>query len=772
LGGGRGKKDPPKSRLLTSIVPVILLGLLAGISGRDVRAAQADHVAVPPVRAGTAGSAQNASPSAGATFDSVFTLSNAGVPSAIGLHGVDASHSISFSVARNRLVKTATMKLRYHLSPGLLPGVSQLNVSLNGTMFASLAAGANPSSGDQTGLLEATVDLPTDLLVHDNQLTFQFVGHYTTPCEDPSNSTLWAQVDPNSTIELAGTFLPLTNDLSLLPLPFYDSGVNPHPVVPIVFLAPPSPKAMQAAGIVASWFGILNGHRPVRFPVSLGAIPAGNTVVIAEDAMQIPASLGVGAVSGPTVAMVTNPSDPSSNVLLVAGSNEEELLTAASALVLHGDTWQGQRVSIQDFAPPAPRKVDDAPRWLSTDKSQPANLGEIAQTGDLQGDGSVPLAVYMRIPPDLYFGERQNLPFHLSYRYDGVPLGAGSTLQVRMTGAYVSSTPLPHQDKASMVLETVVPVPVVDLRPFSNTLLLNFAFQPAKDGNCAAGMPANLQGAVLKDSTLDITGIPHWTKLPNLELFANAGYPFTRKADLAETAVVLPNQPSAGELEIFLTMMGHFGAQTGYPVLGVTVTDTAGMSRDGHRDYLVIGTVDDQPALQALDRWLPVGVNGGGLQVRDLHGLFDRFASWRAGSSGAATSGLLETAGGLPDALMEGIEWPSGSKRSVVVVIVRDEAAISSFLSAFLRSSQSSDISQSVSVLHGAQFSSYQIGGAAFWSGELSPGMHAVLIFQRFPWLITIVALIFCFLMAVLIQARLRRRARERLQGGELQDRD
>jgi cellulose synthase (UDP-forming) len=768
LGGGNGKRNAPKSRLATSIAPVLLLGLLAGVSGRDVRAAQADAVTVPPVRAGTTGSSEKALPPAAAgSFDNVFTLSDAGVPSAVTLHGVDASHSVYFSVARNRLVKSATMKLRYHLSPGLLPGVSQLNVSLNGTMFASLAAGPNPSSGDQTGLLEATLNLPTDLLVHDNQLTFEFIGHYAPECEDPSNSTLWAQVDPNSTIELAGTFLPLTNDLSLLPLPFYDAGVNPHPVVPLVFLAPPSPKATQAAGIVASWFGILNGSRPVRFPVSFGAIPVGNTIVIAENAAEIPATLGVTAVSGPTVAMVANPSDPTSNVLLVAGSNEEELLTAAMALALHGGTWQGPRASIQDFTLPAPRKSDDAPRWLSTDKDKAVNLGQIAQTSELQGDGSVPMGVYLRLPPDLYFGERQNLPFHLSYRYDGVPLGAGSTLQVSMNGAYVSSTPLPHQDKASMVLETVVPVPVIDLRPFSNTMMLNFAFQPAKDGRCSAEMPANLQGVVLKDSYLDITDVPHWTELPNLELFANAGYPFTRKADLAETAVVLPDQPSAVELEMFLTMMGHFGAQTGYPVLSVTVTTAAGMSSDGRKDYLVMGTARDQPALKMLDRWLPVGMDGDALHVRDLHGLFDRFAWWRSGGSSAAASGLLKTVGGLPDALIEGIEWPGGSKRSVVMVVVRDETEIPDFLSTFLRSSQSSDIAQSVSVLHDEQFSSYRIGSAVYRSGEISPLTHVTLIFQQFPWLIAIVVALFCFLMAVLIQARLRRQARERLQGDD-----
>jgi cellulose synthase (UDP-forming) len=417
---------------------------------------------------------------------------------------------------------------------------------------------------------------------------------------------------------------------------------------------------------------------------------------------------------------------------------------------------------VKDLALPAPRKPDDAPRWLSTSEGRAATLGQIAPTGDLQGDGSVPLAVYFRVPPDLDFGEKQNVPFHLSYRYDGVPLGAGSTLQIYVNGAYVSSTPLPHQDNASSVLETVVPIPISDLRPFSNTLTMSFAFQVAHDGNCAAAPPANLQGVILKDSYIDLAGIPHWTTLPNLELFANAGYPFTRKADLADTAVVLPSQPSAAELELFLTMMGHFAGQTGYPVLNVTVTDAAGMAEDGARDYLVMGTAGDQPALQALDPMLPVGVDTAGLQIRDTQNLFDRIAWWRHGPD-QGQSGQLDTAGGLPDALLEAIEWPGGSGRSVVLVLLRNDSAIPEFLSAFLETSQSSSISQSVSVLHGEQFSSYRIGNSFYRVGDISPFTHTVMVFQEFPWLIAIVLVILCFLMAVLLQAKLRRQARLRL---------
>jgi cellulose synthase (UDP-forming) len=755
MGGPRGRKRKPKGRLVTRVTPLLLLALLAGGAGRETRA-QA------PAAGETAGA-----PAVG-TFDHVFTLADAGLPETLVLRGVEASHSIRFWVPRTEVVRTATMKLRYHFSPGLLPGNSQLNVSLNGTLFATLT----PAQSDgQSALLEATLSVPADLLKHDNQLSFEFVGHYAPQCEDPSNSTLWSRVDADSTIELAGSLLPLANDLKQLPLPFYDQGVDARPVVPIVFLAPPSAKAMQAAGVVASWFGVLNGDRAVRFPVSIGTIPAGSAVLIAEDARLLPASLEISATSGATVAMRDNPSDASGKLLVVTGGNADEMLTATMALALHGETWEGPQVSIQELTLPPARKPDDAPRWLSTEKDEAAKIGQIAQTTDLQGDGSTPLSVTLRLPPDLNFGDTQglnfgetkNLAFHMSYRYNGIPLGNGSSLQVYVNGAYVSSTPMPHLDKASPVLETVVPIPVSDLRPFTNTITFRFAFQPAKRGQCEDGVPPNLEGAILKDSYLDIAGIPHWTMLPNLELFANAGYPFTRKADLADTVVVLPDQPSTDELEMFLSMMGHFGAQTGSPALQVTVTDAAGMTSDGSKDYLVLGTVGDQPALKTLSASLPVGVDEGGLHVHDSEGLLDRAAWWRGRSSRPA--GQLDTAGGLPDALIEGVEWPGGSGRSVVVIALRDQTAIPDFVSAFLKARESRGIGQSVSLLHGAEFSSYPIGNRVYRVGETAWLTRLMVLFEEFPWLVAMVTVIFCYLMAVLLQAELRRRARMRLQG-------
>jgi cellulose synthase (UDP-forming) len=770
----------PRGKLASSIAPVVILvALLAALTtGAPSQAPDgldggAQARAVPPGQ-----------------FDNIFALSDVGVADTIVLRGVDSYHSLYFSVPQTQNVKTATMKLYYHFSPGLIPEISHLKVSLNGTLFATLAVTQQPTFAateandltsaqklqqDSTGvmihsensaLLVATLSMPAELLVHTNELTFEFIGHYTLQCEDPSNSTLWSHVDANSTVELAGGLLPLQNDLKLLPLPFYDEAVNLHPSIPMAFLSQPSPKAMQAAGIVASWFGILTDYKAVRFPTNVGTIPQGNVILFSENTAELPASLGLQGAIGPTIAMVTNPNDPYSKVLVITGETSDDLLRAAKVLALEFNQLAGASETVRLTMTPKARSPDDAPRWLTTDRI--TTLGEISQQGDLQGDGSVPVTVYSRIPPDLYWEGIQNVAFHMDYRYNGVPLANESTLQVYMNGAYVSSTPMPHTDKASANLSTVVPVPWVDMRPFSNSMNLKFVFQIAKKGRCQDTAPLNIQGAIVKSSYLDLRNIPHWKQMPNLEIFSNAGYPFTRMADLSDTAVVLPDQPTTDEIEMYLTMMGHFGAQTGYPVTNVTVINAAAM-KSSDKDLLVVGTVQDSPAIGQLNSYLPVRIESNGLHIQDTQGFFNPLAHtwWKVRSSDKIERGKLETIGAVPDSLIEGIESPYKSNRSVVLIMIRDGSVVHNWLKVFLKDAQSSNIQQSVSVFTGTKFISYRLGNDVYHVGSLNFLIRISLLFAEFPWLVVIGAAVICFLMATLLRALLRRHARRRLQGND-----
>jgi cellulose synthase (UDP-forming) len=278
-----------------------------------------------------------------------------------------------------------------------------------------------------------------------------------------------------------------------------------------------------------------------------------------------------------------------------------------------------------------------------------------------------------------------------------------------------------------------------------------------------------MQGAILSDSYLDLSSYPHYAPLPNLETFANAGFPFTRLADLAATTVVLPAAPTEQEIETFITLMGHFGRQTGFPALRVTVAGPDALQDGAAADFLVIGTGDDQPGFEKLSSSLPVTLRGGRIQVRDTQGFFApvlRQSWWKTQSSDQHTASGELTAGGTPDALIEGLRSPfdSAGNRSIVAIHLKDASALEPFLATLLNVQQSSAVSGSVAVLHGTEFQSFRIGTDVYHVGVLQWWMQIELWFMQYPYMIAVVIFALTFLLAVWARLWLRAKARARLK--------
>jgi cellulose synthase (UDP-forming) len=276
-----------------------------------------------------------------------------------------------------------------------------------------------------------------------------------------------------------------------------------------------------------------------------------------------------------------------------------------------------------------------------------------------------------------------------------------------------------------------------------------------------------MQGAILRDSYLDLRGYPHYAPLPNLEIFANAGFPFTRFADLSETTVVLPPTPTEQEIETFVTLMGHFGRQTGFPALRVTVAGPDALRLGARTDFLVIGTGDDQPGFDKLNGALPVALRSGQIQVRDSQGFFAplHHAWWKLRSDEHTESGDL-TASGTPDAVIEGVESPfdPGASRSVVAIHLRDASDFEPFMDTFLKVQQASDVSGSVAVLHGTQFQSFRIGSEVYHVGMVPWWTRIELWLRQVPWIVAVIVVLLALLVALWVRQWLRGRARARLR--------
>ncbi len=606
------------------------------------------------------------------SFSHAFTLANLGFAKGLRLTGTQGEQTVFLNVPGNEVVRSAVVNMRLRYSPGLLAHISQINLLLNGSVIGSFPIPENAVPGElQTFALSVN---PFQIETY-NHFTFQLIGHYTLQCEDPTNTTLWADILPSTEITLGGTLLNLPDRLSMLPAPFYYQAGQGRVTVPFFVLSGnASPRVIEAAGVVASWFGTLSNYRTVHFPTSMTSLPQGNAVVFVNSANGIPSSLaGVNlpTPTGPTIAVRTNPADPSSKILIVMGNNGGQVLTAARALVLGQYAMGGDTAVIGDLKMPQRRVPDDAPRWIST--STPTRIGMFTSGKSLQVAYIGDVQVHYRTPPDLFFWNIKDIPLYLRYSYNPGPIGPQSSLVVNSNSQFISGIALPGgKSRVSTVLDHTVEIPTAEIAPLDNYLDFFFGFQVSKEGPCKDVMPNTLRGAILPDSELDFTGIPHFTRLPNLALLANGGYPFTRYADLEQTAVVMPSATSAGSMETYLNLLGQFGAQTGYPALRVTVLTPGQTESAKGKNLIVIGTPSDQPLYSSWAAFLPLVTNAdGSVKINDLRGPFSQMLAdlpwWdtqpKQESYGAKGLGEMLATGTSPDAIMEEIVSPLNNKR-------------------------------------------------------------------------------------------------------------
>jgi cellulose synthase (UDP-forming) len=232
--------------------------------------------------------------------------------------------------------------------------------------------------------------------------------------------------------------------------------------------------------------------------------------------------------------------------------------------------------------------------------------------------------------------------------------------------------------------------------------------------------------------------------------------------------VVLPPTPTEQEIETFVTLMGHFSRQTGFPALRVVVAGADALRLGAMSDFLILGTGDDQPAFRKLADKLPVSMSSGQVQVHDTQGFFVKIlhhAWWKLKSDEHTDSGQL-IASGTPDAVIQGIESPyaPGANRSIVAIELREASNYEPFLETFLKVQQASDISGSVSVLHGTQFQSFRIGAHVYHVGTVPWWVRLQLWLRQVPWLAAVIVIILAFLLAIWTRQWLRIRARARLK--------
>ncbi len=615
------------------------------------------------------------------------------------LLGTHNSDQFEFTMRRDRIATDARLQLEYTPSPALIPTLSHLRVYLNDVLMSVVPIEKEQLGKKTTRQLELDPRLISDF----NRVRLEFVGHYTDICEEPSNSALWVNISRTSHVSVREQALAIKNDLAYFPVPFFDARGYDTPVLNMVLATSPTLGEQRAAGILASYFGSQAGWRGARFPVVFDHLPAATpdnptaTSIVFATNDHRPAFLAdlerFPAVDAPVVQMIDNPADRYSKVLLVLGRNEDDLATAAQALALGGDLFRGDRVVIDTLKQIQPRKPYDAPNWMRTDRA--VRFSELIQYPEqLRVSGLQPLPILLNInlPPDLFVWRNQGIPLQTKYRYTPPATNDGSRLNISLNNQFITSLPLLvnsndrleelrlallSSESANINEKLSVPALKIGDR---NVLRFNFSFATAASSSqrdrCQTTLPVDTQAVIDDQSSIDMSGYHHYIAMPDLAAFARSGFPFSRMADLSETVVVLPAQPSAVQLSTYLEAVAGISARSGLPALNLTLTQQWDDIARRDADLLVLGEyAADMHENPDVKLWLSRSQDWllkAGNPRPGREPIYSAAASGRDEPHQASSRVAVSARG--PIAAIVGMQSPFHAQRSVVALLANDDA--------------------------------------------------------------------------------------------------
>ncbi len=186
---------------------------------------------------------------------------------------------------------------------------------------------------------------------------------------------------------------------------------------------------------------------------------------------------------------------------------------------------------------------------------------------------SVPdaITVALNLPPDLYLLRANGIDMDLKYRYTMPPVKDSSRMDISLNDQFLQSFSLnSSQDVNKLILrlpvlqglldgKSEVTIPALRLGAV-NQLRFDFQYMNPMPGgsidNCITFQPVQNHVVIGDDSTIDFSKYYHFIALPDLRVFANAGFPYSRMADLSDTLVVVPKAPTQWPVATLLQALG------------------------------------------------------------------------------------------------------------------------------------------------------------------------------------------------------------------------
>jgi hypothetical protein len=249
-----------------------------------------------------------------------------------------------------------------------------------------------------------------------------------------------------------------------------------------------------------------------------------------------------------------------------------------------------------------------------------------------------------------------------------------------------------------------------------------------------------------------------------LALFANAGYPFTRYADLAETAIVLSDTEDTTALEQMFFVLGRMGRQTGAAAVAYRLIDTDEALNTKDADLLVLGGSRSKELLARWGEDLALVLRGDDRRFRqpELARRYARDPNSVVAPAGMDPDATLRASGSV--GAMMGFESPLSGGRSVVAFVGSDNTAENSLLDVIEDEGKVGAVAGDLTIVRGADVQSFR-GGSTYYVGTLSWWKRIWFHVSRHPLLLSFLALLLAISIAVWCYGWLQRRAARRLAG-------
>lgn len=482
-------------------------------------------------------------------------------------------------------------------------------------------------------------------------------------------------------------------------------------------------------------------------------------ILLAKSDGPLAANLGLAGAEA-QVAICDNPSDPYGKVLAIVASSGSNLISLSRLIAQNRFREDTDRVFVNaGFLAeqlPSPAK---SPLWLETDR--PLHITGDLNEGLLHAKIGSPGRLYFRIAPDLDYGTKINVPLHLAFHLSGLNVDDQVWISIRLNDTFVARRRLSAEDcKTAQTQSFAIPV---SLLYSSNTLNVELI---TNRSDTSVSDPGAVDLQILSATNLDLQNPTHFVRMPRLDLFAASGFPFTAKADLSETTVVLPRFITAAQVGLYLDAIGFMSAQTGVPAFDFALANAKGIDAGEDRNFLVIASGNDDSTVRRFQRsMLAIPANG-------KFELSENSLPWQEWLSRAwlgrqeerqKLAALIDKEGG-PKFLLEQFVSPFRSDRSVLVLATRSETDDQPYFDRLAEGSREGAIHGGLAVADDNSFTSFQLNSGTYALGRTA-SLSALYSWLRFHlWIVPLFLIAVASILARWWEALLTDQAKKRLQ--------